>query len=136
MSPDKARHEDDTFQVPVKLPPQAVPLGQDVSPPVPLELPPVPAPPVAVDPPEPLFPPVAPPWTLLLPQPLLTIAEARATAPRNPKKLFRMSPQTCLSVRGDFVQISLRVPGKPDLMSFERLRRGACRRAGLCSQLF
>ena len=48
--PVTVKHDDATVQVPIALPPQAVTLGQDDPPPVPLlELPPVPtAPPVPV----------------------------------------------------------------------------------------
>ena len=92
MSPDKARQDDVTFQVPTTLPPQAVPLGQDAPPPVPLELPPVPTPPPVAVSPEPVFPPVAPPWMAELLQPLLAIAEARATALRSPTSLVRIDP--------------------------------------------
>ena len=59
MSPDNARHDDVTFQVPTTLPPQGVTLEQ-VAPPPPLppelELPPDPDPPPAVTPPEPVGP--------------------------------------------------------------------------------
>jgi len=47
-------HDELTFQVPTTLPPQAVTLGQDAPPPVPLELPPV----LVELPPVPVFPPV------------------------------------------------------------------------------
>jgi hypothetical protein len=53
-------HDELTFQVPTTLPPQAVTLGQDAPPPVPLEVPPVPVelPPAPVVPPVLELPPV------------------------------------------------------------------------------
>src|SRR5580765_1949314 len=67
MSPDSARHDDVTVQVPTTEPPQAVPPGQFGG-----------APPAPVVPPVALAPPAPPVWPEL-PQPTFAIAAARAT---------------------------------------------------------
>jgi hypothetical protein len=66
MSPDNARHEEVTFHVPTRSPPQAAPLLQFGAPPEPM-LPPVPSPAVPLEPPEPL----CPPFGLCPPDPAL-----------------------------------------------------------------
>lgn len=91
MSPDKVRHEDVTFQVPVKSPAHVDPFGQlagwvvpPEAPPL-AEEPPLPAPPLEVPP----LPDPPPPEPL---QPLIAIVEARATALTSPMSPFRMIP--------------------------------------------
>src|SRR5512140_2627249 len=111
MSPDRARHDDFTVQVPTTLPPHDVPLGQlgaVVVPPLPplAEEPPLPGlPPLPVVPPEapplPVVPPELPPVPvvppvpgseLVLVQPVTAKTKARAAALANPNRPFRMRP--------------------------------------------
>jgi len=79
MSPDSARHDDVTFQVPTTEPPHAVTPGQlGTDPPLPVVAP------VGVAPPEPVVPPVPPDWPVELLQPPPAMAAARTTKQINP----------------------------------------------------
>jgi hypothetical protein len=78
MSPDTARQDDVTFQVPTTEPPHAATSEQlGTPPPLPVD------PPVAVEPPAPGEPPVPLDWTFELLQPSQAIAAARATKQNN-----------------------------------------------------
>jgi hypothetical protein len=74
MSPDRARHDDVTVQVPTTEPPQGVPPGQ-----------------FGAAPPVPVVPPVPPGWPEL-PQPpsVIAIAAAMATELKSPTNLVRI----------------------------------------------
>jgi hypothetical protein len=106
MSPDKLRHDVSTFQVPTRVPPHEVPLGQlglVVEPPLPpLAVPPLLLPdvPPELDEPPALPPlPVVPPelgLELLPPQPATSI-HARAATLARPTSPFRMRPPEALS---------------------------------------
>jgi hypothetical protein len=88
MSPERARHDDATVQLPMTEPPQGVALGQlDEGPDVP------PPPPMPLDPPEPGVPPVAPAWLPELVQPLPVRRLAKATVLTSPMSLICMRPR-------------------------------------------
>ena len=101
MSPDKARHDEVTFQVPTRLPPQEEPLGQLLV----LVAPPLPPlagePPLPVLPPLPVVPPEPPPLPIVPPepelelepvQPLAAMIQTRAVTLASPSNPFRMRP--------------------------------------------
>ena len=110
MSPEMVKHEDVTVQVPTKLPPHEVPLGQLAgvvvppwpplagAPPLP-DLPPVPVVPPLETPPLPVVPPELPPLPdppvpesepEPPPQPTTAIIPARVDTPTRVKNPFRM----------------------------------------------